>query len=149
MKKVGLKSIRKYLYLLLADFTMGVGIIIISLLFADTAYSFIFSYAEVYIILGVPSYLLLRGILSRILLQQIWLPNLLFFAEVWFGLPIISGEFRFDLLFSIEGFCLAIVFFVIPTIGSLITSGVLRLIRLLKKNQEGQGSVCKENTGDC
>ena len=135
MKKADLRDILKYLYLFLADIAFLISVVIIGALFGNIAYSFLFSYAEVYLILGIPLYLLLRGVLSRILLKRAWLPNFLFFAEVWLGSPIISLEFRFDLIFSLEGLMFATVLSLIPTIASLITGGILRLIRLLKRHK--------------
>ena len=146
MKELHSKSIKKYLCLILIDVTIAVGIVIICGLYSNVAYSELFSVAEACLILGVPAYLLLRGILSRIFLQRVWLPNLILFAEIW--LVIICAEMRIDVEIALQGFIGAFVFFVIASVISLITGGVLRLIA--KSNQQNKLGIKpeKQRTSD-
>ena len=134
MKKAGLRSIRKCVYFLLADIVFLASVLIICILFGNITNVGLLSNAEMYIIFGTPLYLMLRGILSRIIVQRVWLPNIVFYAVIWLSLPVISGEFSLDLLFTPEGLLFATVLFLIPTITSLITGGIMRLMHLPRKH---------------
>ena len=67
-------------------------------------------------------YPILRGIFSYKVLNNIWLPNLLFFVEIYFIPTLIIGDFAG--LVSPSGLFFATIIFGIPTITSLITCAV-------------------------
>ena len=136
MKRLGWKSIRKYLLLFLADVSFCIGVVIISVILANKKYSFLFSYADIYVLLSVSLYLILRGVLSRIFLKCVWLPNLIFFVEVWLVPTLLSGEFS-DLI-SPARLILTTVLAIIPTITALITGGIIRLIHFLRKKDKAK-----------
>ncbi len=136
MKQKDLKSILKNnIYLVLIDVAFWAVTVIINKLFDEHQVTPLFTPADMYLLICFPLFFILRGVLCRIFMKQIWIPNLILFIEIWLALPIVGGSSLKE-IFSISGILIALVFFLFSTILSLITGGVIRLIRRVENRRK-------------
>lgn len=119
----------KYLYLFLVDIGYFVTLMLSILMFKDVNFTWLFSYADLVMLYSIPIYILLRAILSRIFLKNVWLPNLILFLEIWPGVQFLSGEFDFG------GIIIAIIIYFLSSTLSLFTGAIMRLISHKKNNK--------------
>ena len=134
MKHKNLKSIFKNnIYLVLIDVAFWTVTVIINKLFDDHQVTPLFTPADMYLLICFPLFYILRGVLCRILMKQIWIPNLILFIEIWFVLPMVGGM-SFGKIFSISSFLIALAFFIFSMILSLITGGFIRLFHAVEKH---------------
>ena len=129
------KTMSRYLYLFLID-----AVFVFALLFIHFVCDYAkggppVSYADVFILFGIPLYLLLRAILTRVFLKNPWWPNLMLLVEISPGLPLLSGEFfEGDWKFVFGSLAIAAITAAISMVISLLTGLITRLIYLKKSN---------------
>ena len=129
------KAMLKYLYLFLID-----AVFVLALLFIHFAHDYVkggppISYADLFILFGIPLYLFLRAILSRVFLKNPWWPNLMLLVEISPGLPLLSGElFEGDWKFVFGSLAIAAIIAAISMVISLLTGLTYRLIHLKRSN---------------
>jgi len=121
------KLCRKYLYLFLFD--VACVFILLFLIFSHKEGPGMFSYADLFMLFGIPAYLFLRAIVSRIVLKSTWWPNLMLLVEIFPGLPLLSGElFHSDWGFILGSLGVAAIVAAISMVISLFTGLVMRHI---------------------
>ena len=133
MSQTRLKTVLKYLCLVVADIVSYFAIPIIYLVLGRSK-GFQFAAGDLYLLFGLPIYLFLRGMITRIIFKKVWWPNLVFLFEVWLTFPLTSWEFEIQILFSATSLIISAVAFLISTIGSLITAKIIKIVHL-KKSQ--------------
>lgn len=146
MEKTEMKTSHKYLYLALSDIVFVMVIAIVVALLNEIDCGPLFSYADVILLFGIPLYGILNGVLSRIFIKRIWLPNLILFATIWLGLPVFRLDFRFHLLFSASWLVWPGIAVAVSFIFSFITDGILKLIILFKNENEGNKCLKTKRT---
>ena len=121
------KLCRKYLYLFLLD--AACVFILLFLIFSHKEGPGMFSYADLFMLFGIPAYLFLRAIVSRIVLKSTWWPNLMLLVEIFPGLPLLSGElFHSDWSFMLGSLGVAAI---VAAISMVISPLILLIVSQL------------------
>ena len=82
----------------------------------------IISEGHVFLIFSFPIYFAVHGVLSYRRTKKVWLPNAFLFLMLWLGIPLVTLDFRFYLLFlSSEWLFLPSLAAIISLIASMIT----------------------------
>lgn len=122
-----MRDYKKYFCLFLID--VAVVFVLLLLIFNHKEGPGMFSYADLFMLFGIPAYLFLRAIVSRIVLKSIWWPNLMLLVEIFPGLPLLSGElFHSDWGFVFGSLGVAAIVAAISMVISLFTGLVMRHI---------------------
>ena len=126
----------RYIYLFLIDVAFVAALLFINFAFDDKWAVPLATYADLFFLLGIPLYLLLRSILARVFLKNPWWPNLMLLVEIAPGLPLLSGEFfKGDWEFVLGSLVVGTIVAAICVVCSLLTGAVMRLFSQIKRRK--------------
>ena len=86
-----------------------------------------------YVLLAVPLYILLRGVLSRLVTKCAVIPNAIMVVTMW--IITFFLQFRWQDLFDRNRLLLFAAFFGASTVSSLITGGIIRIVRKVRQHR--------------
>lgn len=130
-------NILKYAVLVISDAICFFGLMYIAKhVSAAVGEVGLFDSGDVFMMCAYPVWFVIRGVLTRTLIKQIWIPSVLLFVFLWIGVPLLSGDHRFKLLFSSAWLFGPACSLAITTVSAIITDGVIRIINVIKKRKK-------------